>query len=183
MIDERLSLHGLIVDESYANQAEKLETRRPALYVCRAMHSGVWVAGTQKEKERVCTVTIHGVVNSYDRYELLENVDGAARISWVLWNRFMQPHLGAVYVDKMLVARHEDKRKPRYTHYIGTLSSIENFGTIVYVNEVSIASFTKSFEKEKRVYFFLFDSVLAKVQTHCQYQKIKLQQVKLRKYE
>ncbi|XP_012530753.1 protein unzipped [Monomorium pharaonis] len=125
-------------DENYANQAEKLETRTPALYVCRAMHSGVWVAGTQKEKERVCTVTIHGVVQQYTKYELLENVDSAARISWIHWDRFTQPHLGAVYVDSMLVARHEvpkDKRNPRYTHYIGTLSSVESFGTIVYVNE------------------------------------------------
>ncbi|KAL6260215.1 hypothetical protein P5V15_007750 [Pogonomyrmex californicus] len=125
-------------DESYANQAEKLETRRPALYVCRAMHSGVWVAGTQKENERICTVTIHGVVQPYERYELLENVDGAARISWVHWDKYMQPHVGAVYVDKMLVARHgvsKERKKPRYTHYIGTLNSIENFGTIVFVNE------------------------------------------------
>ncbi|KAL0104814.1 hypothetical protein PUN28_016449 [Cardiocondyla obscurior] len=125
-------------DDNYANQAEKLETRRPALYVCRAMHSGVWVAGTQKEKERTCTVTIHGIVHSYEKYELLENVDGAARISWVQWNRYTQPHVGAVYVDKMLVARHEipkEKKNPRYTHYIGTLNSVESFGTIVYANE------------------------------------------------
>ncbi|XP_071639788.1 beta-pore-forming protein unzipped isoform X2 [Temnothorax longispinosus] len=136
-------------DENYANQAEKLEARRPALYVCRAMHSGVWVAGTQKEKEKVCTVTIHGVVQSYEKYELLENVDGAARISWVSWDRFKQPHLGAVYVDKMLVARHEvakDRKKSRYTHYIGTLSSVENFGTIVYVNENGKEESTKSGE-------------------------------------
>ncbi|XP_011694033.1 PREDICTED: protein unzipped [Wasmannia auropunctata] len=127
-------------DENYANQAEKLETRRPALYVCRAMHSGVWVAGTQKEIEKNCTVTIHGAVRKYEKYELLENVDGAARISWVEWNKYMQPHLGAVYVDKKdLVARHpavaKDMKKPRYTHYIGTLSPPDNFGSIVYVNE------------------------------------------------
>lgn len=126
-------------DESYANQAEKFETSRPALYVCRTMHSGVLVAGTQKENEKVCTVTIHGVVHSYTKYELLENVDGAARISWVHWNRFLQPQLGAVYIDKMLVARHEapKDKKPRYTHYIGTLRAIDNhfFGSIVYVNE------------------------------------------------
>ncbi|XP_011876002.1 PREDICTED: protein unzipped [Vollenhovia emeryi] len=122
-------------DDSFVNQAE---ARRSALYVCRAMHNGVWVAGTQKEKERVCTVTIHGVVQSYEKYELLENIDGAARIAWVHWNKYMQPHLGAVYVDSMLVARYEvpkDRRKPRYSHYIGTLNSGENFGTIVYVNE------------------------------------------------
>jgi len=137
-----LSSRGLIADENYANQAE---VKRLVLYVCRAMHSGVWVAGTQKEKEKVCTVTIHGVVQSYEKYELLENVDGAARISWIQWNKYTPPPVGAVYADKtMLVARHEvpkDLEKPRYTHYIGTLSSPENFGTIVYVNEVSIEFF------------------------------------------
>ncbi|XP_011062782.1 PREDICTED: protein unzipped [Acromyrmex echinatior] len=134
-------------DENYANQAE---VKRLVLYVCRAMHSGVWVAGTQKEKEKVCTVTIHGVVQSYEKYELLENVDGAARISWIQWNKYTPPPVGAVYVDKtMLVARHEvpkDLEKPRYTHYIGTLSSPENFGTIVYVNEKGEEESAKSGE-------------------------------------
>ncbi|KAL6439201.1 hypothetical protein ACFW04_003852 [Cataglyphis niger] len=124
-------------DENYANQAEKSEARRRPLYVCRAMHNSVWVAGTQRDKERVCTVTIYGSVQSYDKYELLENIDGAARIAWIRLDQYLQPHVGAVYVDsKMLVARHmvpKDK-KERFTHYIGTLSS-ENFGNIIYVNE------------------------------------------------
>lgn len=158
--------------------------------MCRAIHSGVWVAGTQKEKEKVCTVTIHGVVQSYEKYELLENVDGAARISWIQWNKYTPPPVGAVYVDKtMLVARHEvpkDLEKPRYTHYIGTLSSPENFGTIVYVNEVSIeiASSFEFFEliKEKSALpSSCFDSALAK--RGCQYQKTRLQQVELWKRE
>ncbi|XP_029161418.1 protein unzipped [Nylanderia fulva] len=125
-------------DETYANQAEKPEARKRSLYVCRAIHSSVWVAGTQKDKERRCTVTIHGAVESYEKYELLENIDGAARIAWVHWDKYLQPHhLGAVYVgDKMLIARHADENKePQYTHYIGTLNSIDNFGTIIYVNE------------------------------------------------
>ncbi|KMQ98190.1 clip-associating protein [Lasius niger] len=128
-------------DETYANQAEKPEAKRRPLYVCRATHSSVWVAGTQKDKEKVCTVTIHGVVQSYEKYELLENIDGAARIAWVHWDKYLQAHhQGAVYVgDKMLVARHmdKDKKEPRFTHYIGTLSSAENFGTIVYANELA----------------------------------------------
>lgn len=109
--------------------------------MCRAIHNSVWVAGTQRDKEKVCTVTIHGSVQKYEKYELLENIDGAARIAWVHWDKFMQPHVGAVYVDKMLVARHmvpKGKKEPRYTHYIGTLTSTENFGTIIYANEVSL---------------------------------------------
>lgn len=116
------------------------------LYVCRAMHSrGIWVAGVQKDKERYCTVTLHGSVESYDKYELLENVDGAARITWVHRKKYSQAVVGAVYVDKMLVARYKannedkvDSTKSRYTHYIGTLSSNDNFGSIIYANEVSI---------------------------------------------
>ncbi|EFN86325.1 protein unzipped isoform X2 [Harpegnathos saltator] len=142
-------------DETFANQAEKPEMKRRPLYVCRAMHSSsVWLAGTQKDKEKRCTVTLHGSVQSYDKYELLENVDGAARITWVRWTKFFQPLLGAVYVDKkMLVARYEadnsDKRdttKSRYTHYIGTLNSNDNFGSIIYANENREEKFTKSGE-------------------------------------
>lgn len=118
------------------------------LYVCRAMHSSsVWIAGMQKDKERSCIAALHGSVQQYDKYELLENLDKAARITWVRWSKFSQSSVGAVFVDKMLVARYEansdDKRDstktPKYTHYIGTLNS-NNFGTISYVNEVSASA-------------------------------------------
>ncbi|XP_032683995.1 protein unzipped isoform X2 [Odontomachus brunneus] len=142
-------------DEPYFNQAEKSELKMRPLYVCRAMHSSsVWVAGTQKSKEKRCTVTLHGSVQSYSsKYELLENIDGAARIAWVRWTKFSQPMLGAVYVDKMLVARYktdsDDKKnttKSRYTHYIGTLNSNNNFGSIIYANENNEEESAKSGE-------------------------------------
>ncbi|XP_012216217.1 protein unzipped isoform X2 [Linepithema humile] len=126
-------------DDNNANQADKLETKsQPPIYVCRAMHSNsVWVAGMQRHKEKRCTVTMHGAVQSYEKYELLENADGAARITWVSWNKYTQPPVGAVYANKLLIARYEipTEEKSRYTHYIGTLSSTENFGNIVYANE------------------------------------------------
>lgn len=126
-------------DETYANQAEKLEAKKRPLYVCRAIHSSIWIAGTQKDKEKICTVTMHGTVHSYEKYELLENIDGAARIAWVHWDKYMQPLLGTVHVgEKMLVARYmvpKEKKNSRYTHYIGTLNSNENFGTIIYADE------------------------------------------------
>lgn len=131
-------------------------------------------------------MTIHGVVKSYTKYELLENVDGAARVAWVHWNRFLQPQLGAVYIDKMLVARHEapKDKKSRYTYYIGTLRAIDNhfFGSIVYVNEVSTEisralSNLPNWKREKCIATLPFVSDLAKVQTD------RLQQVKLWKRE
>lgn len=125
-------------DDEHTNQADKLDVRsQPPIYVCRAMHSSVWVTGMQRRKEKRCTVTIHGIVQSYENYELLGNVDNAARITWVSWNKYTQPPVGAVFVNKMLVARYEipEEEKSHYTHYIGTLSSIDNFGNIIYANE------------------------------------------------
>lgn len=127
-------------DDSYNNQAEKTETRRP-LYVCRVYHTTVWVAGSQRGDEKRCTVTIHGNVQSYDKYELLENVDNAARVNWEPWDKYTQTPIGTVATeDDMYVARHavhdeknSTESSSRYTHYIGTLYADGNLGTISYV--------------------------------------------------
>ncbi|XP_076626660.1 beta-pore-forming protein unzipped [Colletes latitarsis] len=127
-------------DDSY-NQAEKSERKKP-LYVCRVLHTTVWVAGSQKGDEKRCTVTIHGSVQSYDKYELLENVDNAARVNWEHWDKYKPTPIGAVATEKMFVARHavhnnkeDSDASPRYTHYIGTLNSNDNLGTISYVRD------------------------------------------------
>ncbi|KZC11917.1 PREDICTED: protein unzipped [Dufourea novaeangliae] len=129
-------------DDSY-NQAEKSERKKP-LYVCRVLHTTVWVAGSQKGDQKRCTVTIHGTVQSYEKYELLENVDNAARVNWEHWDKYKPTPIGAVATENMFVARHaaathNDKDAPdgaaRYTHYIGTLNSNDNLGSISYVSD------------------------------------------------
>lgn len=134
-------------DEAYNNQAEKPEREKP-LYVCRVLHNTVWVAGTQRGDEKRCTVTIHKSVQSYDKYELLENIGNAARVNWEHWDKYKQTPIGAVATatekttEKMYVARcavpnekseDDDESLPKYTHYIGTLISSDGFGTISYV--------------------------------------------------
>ncbi|XP_053987878.1 protein unzipped [Hylaeus volcanicus] len=117
------------------------ESYNKALYVCRVLHTTVWVAGSQRGDEKRCTVTIHGNVQSYDKYELLENVDNAARVNWEHWDKYKPTPIGAVATEKMFVARHvvhndeETGIAPRYTHYIGTLNSNDNLGTISYVRD------------------------------------------------
>ncbi|XP_078044618.1 beta-pore-forming protein unzipped [Augochlora pura] len=127
-------------EEDLHNQAKKPE-KKP-LYVCRALHTTVWVAGSQKGNEKRCTVTIHGSVQSYDKYELLENVDNAGRVNWEYWDKYKPTPIGAVATEKMFVARHRvnnDKDgadgAPRYTNYIGTLISYDNLGSISYVKD------------------------------------------------
>ncbi|CAL7946840.1 unnamed protein product [Xylocopa violacea] len=127
-----------VEDDAFNNQAEQSQRKRP-LYVCRVLHTTVWVAGSQRGDEQRCTVTIHGSVQSYDKYELLENVDNAARVNWEYWDKYKGPLLGAVATEKMFVARHAVKDKnvttPRYTHYIGTLNSQDIQGSISYVKD------------------------------------------------
>lgn len=126
-------------DDSFNNQAEKSVKKKP-LYVCRVLHATVWVAGTQRGDEKRCTATIHGNVQSYDKYELLENVDNAARINWEYWDKYKPTLVGAVATEKMFVARHtaqadKNSETPRYTHYIGTLNSPDIQGSISYVKD------------------------------------------------
>ncbi|XP_003704004.1 beta-pore-forming protein unzipped [Megachile rotundata] len=139
-------------DDSHNNQAEKSERKRP-LYVCRVLHTTVWVAGSQRGDERRCTVTIHGSVQSYEAYELLENMDNAARVNWEHWDKYKSTPIGAVATsEKMFVARHavhngKDEthdKTTRFTHYIGTLSSSDNLGTISYVKDDGTEGSAKS---------------------------------------
>lgn len=120
----------------------------------------------QRYKEKYCTVTMHGMVYSFEKYELLENVDGAARITWVSWNKYTQPPLGAVYANKMPIARYEipTEEKSRYTHYIGTLSSTESFGIIVYANEVSEKG-AKGMYRNRDFFLFFFLRLISVQQT------------------
>lgn len=121
--------------------------RGTSIFVCRALYNGIWVAGGQKKGDKRCAVTMSGNVKHYDRYDLLENVDGAARLVWVDWDKFHVAKVGTVgtmTTDKMYVARHvavknetDDARSVRQTHYIGTLNAQETFGMISYVKEVS----------------------------------------------
>ena len=86
---------------------------------------------------------MHGTVQSYDKYDLLENVNNAARINWEYLDKYKPTPLGAVATEKMFVARHlaetpKNTSAVRYTHYIGTLATNDNIlESISYVKDVS----------------------------------------------
>lgn len=126
------------------------DTKQKPLYVCRVRHNGVYVAGSQLEGEKNCTVTFLTTVQRYENYDLLENVENAARLSWLRWDKFHPfPPIGAVATDTLYVARYpvgdnddnkngSSKTSP-YTHYIGTLHQEDTFGQITYVKDVSLS--------------------------------------------
>ncbi|XP_015595023.1 protein unzipped [Cephus cinctus] len=131
-------------ENEHTNQAEKSEPKERVIFVCRAMHNGVWVTGRQRQDEKYCKVSYLGNAHSYERYDLLENVDSAARVSWQNWDKYHRTPVGAVAIGRMFVARHvvsDDEKKDqsttpyRFTHYIGTFNKNEKLGTITYLRE------------------------------------------------
>lgn len=106
------------------------------------MHNGNWVAGGQKQGDKHCNVSLTGSTGSYERYQLLDNVDKAARISWENWSKLYPIPPGAVATSKFFVARHKVDGQSEHGHdlghyYIGTLDSQDSLGSIYYVKEVS----------------------------------------------
>ncbi|XP_011311766.1 protein unzipped [Fopius arisanus] len=136
-----LVIGGFQISKSTDENYNEGPSEQREMYVCRAAQSGVWVAGAQLKGEKKCTVTVLGIVQAVENYELLENVDNAARLSWVSWSKFYPIPTGAVVTETMYVARYpvtrnetdKDTLTPTYTHYIGTLNHDEKLGTIAYV--------------------------------------------------
>lgn len=119
------------------------------VFVCRALLNGIYVSGGQVEGEKRCVVSLLGIVHSYERYDLLQNVDQAARITWMHWDKYVQPLDGGIATGETYVARHMvpyEENEPStvgFTHYIGKYDPKDKLGSITYVKngvEVSVDS-------------------------------------------
>lgn len=93
-------------------------------------------------------VTSLSIVRSYEKYDLLENTESAARVSWVDWDKYKDIPVGAVapsVSESYFVARHlaeeENEDSLTQTHYIGTLNTKDGLGKITYIKSVSIHQF------------------------------------------
>ena len=111
------------------------------------------MTGGLKEGEKRCLVTSLSSVKSYEKYDLLENVESAARVSWVDWDKYKVIPVGAVAPsgsESYFVARHmakeENEDSLTQTHYIGTLNTKDGLGKITYIKSVSIYKFTYVFK-------------------------------------
>lgn len=117
------------------------EARKRPVAVCRASYNGMWVSGELRPERKTCVVSFLGVSNSYDRYQVLENVDNGARLAWVRWNTSTVVPAGAVSCGDGVatyIARHNaaDLVAHRFTHHIGKLDPKYGFGKISIVNKV-----------------------------------------------
>ena len=101
------------------------------------------MTGGLKEGEKRCSVTSLSSVRSYDKYDLLENIQSAARVSWVDWDKYKDIPEGAVTPsgdETYFVSRHTAEEaidSLGQTHYLGTLNTKYGLGKITYIKMVS----------------------------------------------
>ena len=121
--------------------------------VCRANHNGMWVSGELRLEDKTCTVSFLGTKKRYERYQVLQNVDDGARLSWFRWNKFHVVPAGAVacgdgvetFVARRRVGSNEASNTADatnidgmlgFTHHVGKLDPKDGLGKISIVNEV-----------------------------------------------
>lgn len=113
------------------------------MYVCRARHNGVWVSGQLRSKYKECIVSLHSSVHKYFKFEVLQNLDGGAMLSWMPWDKFATIPKGAVaggqdtyvnYVARKKVAQDEGISFG-YTYLIGKFNPRDGLGKITVIDE------------------------------------------------
>lgn len=129
------------------------EDSSKTIYVCRALHNGIYVTGSMKDVEEGCLVTSLSIVKLYTKYDLLQNIDSAARVSWVYWDKYKEIPVGAVSpsnAENYFVARHivdgVNSQFDAYEqmHFIGTLNTKDGLGKITYTKKDGTEGSTES---------------------------------------
>ena len=134
-------------EEDIVGEEDVTEAKERPIYVCRANYDGIWVSGELRTEQKGCVVSLQGIRRKYDHYQVLENVENGARLSWVRWNKMnVVIPMGTVSCAQAetFVARHRveesngaDEDLPEVNYHIGRLDTKDGFGKISIVNRVS----------------------------------------------
>lgn len=113
------------------------------VYVCRARHNGEWLAGVLRSGHPACHVALGNHVFRYNDYDVLDNEDKGARLSWERWDRFTGTMpVGAVAAGDNYIARRkvEEPGDGRgvlgFTHLLGQIEKRGFQGLINVVDQV-----------------------------------------------
>jgi hypothetical protein len=113
----------------------------------------MWVSGELRPEDKSCIVSFLGVKKSYERYQVLQNVDDGARLSWSRWYKYSIVPTGAVAcgdgVETFVARRRGGSNQesntaydtnidgtPGFTYHIGKLDPKDGLGKISILNEV-----------------------------------------------
>lgn len=124
------------------------------MYVCRARHEGAWIPGQLIPQNKACLVSLLKGLIEYPRYEVLQNVDNGAKLSWSKWDKFHGFPKGAVaggsnfFVARRKVEDPEDnslaghlqelKLSHAFTHFVGKFNPDDGLGKVSVITEVGI---------------------------------------------
>lgn len=146
-------------DQSHTNITDKSQLKEVRIYICRAIVNGVWEPGTLLNHTRLCQVSNIAKVYTTEQYEVLQNVEQAARLVWKDWDRNTEIPLKAVSADHFYIAHtpstnlkiYSEKVALGRTHWIGKIDPRYGLiGRMSVVDEVS--GFEKSINlKTKRM--------------------------------
>jgi len=101
--DENQKVHVTEVDEELLDDSDE-----HSVLLCRARHNGIVLAGAVVDGK--CLVSLAKEVKGYERYDVLRNVQNAARLQWRQWNQYNGRPFGAVSVaddGKIYIARRQ----------------------------------------------------------------------------
>jgi len=130
--EESHKVHVSEVDEELLKDRDE----HPVL-LCRARHNGIMLAGALIDGK--CFVSLAKEVKGYDRYDVLRNVQNAARLQWRQWDQFNGRPYGAVSAaddGKIYIARRQVEKAVGYR-----LSALINY--IMRLRSVSAAKSRK----------------------------------------
>jgi len=124
------------------------------IYVCRARHGGAWIPGQLIPSTKKCHVSLLTRVFEYPKYEVLLNVEGGAKLTWMKWDRFFGFPKGAIsggssfYVARRVVDDAEENsvasRLPDsnseadFSHYLGKFNPDDGLGKVYIITKVDI---------------------------------------------
>lgn len=127
------------------NLTNRSHVKQNKIFVCRARVNGNWVPGALFEYIPICIVSLVKVSEQH-HYEVLQNVDQAARLIWKDWERSIGiPDLaisaGEYFIAHAVNPNLEIKSKELaigMTHLMGKVDPHEGvFGKLSVVDEVS----------------------------------------------
>lgn len=88
--------------------------------ICRLRVEGIWVSGGVINN--TCIASSHGQTQRNSKFEVLENQEGGARLSWVKWDKYILIPPGAVTGDDVnYIARRKAPETSTFTYYLGRL--------------------------------------------------------------
>lgn len=120
-------------EEDINNAAAPNEKDGQSVYICRLRVEGVWVSGGAMNGE--CIASAHGQTHRSKIYEILENTEGGARLSWVKWDKYERIDPGTVFGDGENYIARRGAGSDIYSHLIGRLEPYNGLGKVIVVQE------------------------------------------------